>query len=206
MAGRGPRCGSARVTPLGEGHRATAYSGRRVRPRYLLTTPAVGWRSTAEAAPAVGRACGPEPKERPHWWRTRRGRSYTLHTAEALAEDQSRRSGGTSEDWGWRGGTGGGPGPMDIEVARRRCHEPTAMRPELGLGWPGSSLRWTGTTCRAASLDCPDGATREPQRGAGRGAVGSGRRRRITVDLADPEPEPRCTVGGWVTVRCQPTM
>ena len=42
--------------------------------------------------------------------------------------DQSRRSGGTSEDWGWRGGTGGGPGPMDIEVARRRSHEPTAVR------------------------------------------------------------------------------
>ena len=122
------------------------------------------------AAPAVGRATRrrrwPEPKERPHWWRTRRGRSYTLHTAEALAEDQSRRSGGTSEDWGWRGGTGGGPGPMDIEVARRWCHEPTAVRPEFGLGWPGSTLRWTGTPCRAASLDCPDGARREVPAGA----------------------------------------
>ncbi len=56
------------------------------------------------AAPAVGRASrrrrGPEPKERQDWWRTRRGHSYTLHTAEALAEDQSRRSDGTSEDWG----------------------------------------------------------------------------------------------------------
>ena len=41
---------------------------------------------------------------------------------------QSRRSGGTSEDWGWHGGTGGEPGPMDIEVARRRSHEPTAVR------------------------------------------------------------------------------
>jgi hypothetical protein len=88
------------------------------------------------AAPAVGRAPrrrrGPEPKERPNWWRTGRGRSYTLHPAEALAEDQSRRSGGTSEDWGWRGGTGGGSGPMDIEVARRRCHEPTAARVRAG--------------------------------------------------------------------------
>ena len=78
------------------------------------------------AAPAVGRASRhrrwPEPTGRPHWWRTRRGRSYTLHTAEALAEDQ-RRSSDTSEDWGWRGGTGGGPGPMGIEVASRRCHE-----------------------------------------------------------------------------------
>ena len=84
------------------------------------------------AAPAVGRAPrrrrGPEPEERPHWWRTRRGRSYTLHTAEALAEDQNRRSGGTSEDWGWRDGTGGEPGPMDIEVARMRSHEPTVVR------------------------------------------------------------------------------
>ena len=32
--------------------------------------------------------------------------------------DQSRRS----------NGTGGEPGPMDIEVARRRSHEPTAVR------------------------------------------------------------------------------
>ena len=70
---------------------------------------------------------GPGPKERPHWWRTRRGRSFALHPAEALT-DQNRRSGGTSEDWGWRGGTGGGPGPMDIEVARRQSHEPTAVR------------------------------------------------------------------------------
>ena len=77
---------------------------------------------------ASRRRRGPEPKERPHWWRTRRGRSYTLHPAEALAEGQSRRIGSTSEDWGWRGGTGGGPGPVDIEVARRRSHEPTAVR------------------------------------------------------------------------------
>ena len=42
----------------------------------------------------------------------------------------------------------------DIEGARRRSHEPTAVRPELGLGWPESAHGWTGTTCRAASLDC----------------------------------------------------
>ena len=52
--------------------------------------------------------------------RTRRRRSYTLHTVEELAEGQSRRSGGASEDWGWRGSTSGGPGLMDIEEARRR--------------------------------------------------------------------------------------
>ena len=58
------------------------------------------------AALEVGRAPRrrrvPEPKEQQHWWRTRRGRSYRQHTAEALVEDQSRCSGGTSEDWGWR--------------------------------------------------------------------------------------------------------
>ena len=43
---------------------------------------------------------------------------------------------------------------MDIEGTRRRSHEPTAVRPELGLGWRESAYRWTGTTCRAASLDC----------------------------------------------------
>ncbi len=57
---------------------------------------------------------------------------------------------------------------MDIEEARTgsRSHEPTAMRPELGLGWPGSTLRWTGTTYRAALLDCPDGARRQVPAGA----------------------------------------
>ena len=53
---------------------------------------------------------------------------------------------------------------MDINGARRRSHEPTSARPELGLGWPELGLgwpepthRWTGTTCRAASLDCSRG-------------------------------------------------
>ena len=93
---------------------------------------------------ASRRRRGPEPKERPGWWRTRRGRSYTLHPAEALAEGQSRRIGSTSEDWGWRGGTGGGPGPVDIEVARRRSHEPTAVR-------AGARTRMAGIY---STLDC----------------------------------------------------
>ena len=50
---------------------------------------------------------------------------------------------------------------MDIEEARRRSHEPTVVLPEIGLGWPGCTLRWTGTACWAASIDCPDGARRE---------------------------------------------
>ena len=49
---------------------------------------------------------------------------------------------------------------MDINGARRRSHEPTAARqePELGLGWPESTHRWTMTTCRAASLNCSEGS------------------------------------------------
>ena len=54
---------------------------------------------------------------------------------------------------------------MDIDGARRRSHEPTAVRPELGLGWPESTHRWTGTTCRAASLD---GSEWSEERDAGR--------------------------------------
>ena len=85
-----------------------------------------------------------------------------LPTLAALAEGQSRHSGGASEDWGRRGGTGGGPAPTDIEEpAGGVISEPTAVRPELGLGWPRSTLRWTGTTCQAASLDCSRGARRE---------------------------------------------
>ena len=54
---------------------------------------------------------------------------------------------------------------MDIDGARRRSHGPTAVRPELGLGWQESTHRWTGTTCPAASLDCSEWSE---ERGAGR--------------------------------------
>ena len=54
---------------------------------------------------------------------------------------------------------------MDIEGARRRSHEPTAAWPELGIGWRESAHCWTGTTCRAASLDCSGGSG---ERDAGR--------------------------------------
>ena len=43
---------------------------------------------------------------------------------------------------------------VDIDGARRRSHEPTAGWLELGLGWPESTHRWTGTPGQAASLDC----------------------------------------------------
>ncbi len=54
---------------------------------------------------------------------------------------------------------------IDTSGARRRSHDPTAARPELGLGWPESTRRWTGTPFRAASLDCSEGSE---ERGAGR--------------------------------------
>ena len=54
---------------------------------------------------------------------------------------------------------------VDIDGARRRSHEPTAGWLELGLGWPESTHRWTGTPGRAASLDC---SGRSKERDAGR--------------------------------------
>ena len=53
-------------------------------------------------------------------WETRHGSSYMLHIMEALAEGQSRHSGGASDDWGQRGGTGGGQAPTDIEGQMRK--------------------------------------------------------------------------------------
>ena len=91
---------------------------------------------------------------------------------------------------------------MDIEVARRRSHEPTAVR-------AGARTRMAGIYSMLDRDNMPGRITRLPcwskERGAGRGAVGSGRWQRITLDRADSEPEPRCTVGGWVTIRGRPT-
>ncbi len=63
------------------------------------------------------------------------------------------------------GGGGARIHGMDIDGAHRRSHEPTAVRPELGLGWPESTHRWTATPGRAASLDC---SGRSEERDAGR--------------------------------------
>jgi hypothetical protein len=49
---------------------------------------------------------------------------------------------------------------VDIDGARRRSHGLTAVWPELGLGWPESTHRWTGSPGRAASLD--EGERRRP--------------------------------------------
>ena len=79
---------------------------------------------------------------------------------------------------------------MDIDGARRRSHEPTAVRPELRLGWPESRHRWTGSPGRAASLD--EGERRRP------GTAGPGRGQRLMEDRAEPDYDPRCAVGsGW---------
>ena len=85
---------------------------------------------------------------------------------------------------------------MDIEGAR--SHEPTAVRPELGLGWPESARRWTGTTYRAASLD---GSEWSEERDAGRvrlDRVEGGDSRRTG---------PSRTTNRWklVTLQCQQT-
>ncbi len=72
-------------------------------------------------------------------------RSYRLHSGG------SGRGLETS-----RGGAGEGPEPAENEGAHSRSHGPAAERPELGLGEPESTPRWTGTTCRAAPLACSD--------------------------------------------------
>jgi hypothetical protein len=88
------------------------------------------------------------------------GGGVTSYTSAASVEDRSQRSyrlhsggsGGGLETL--HGGAGEGPEPADIEGARSRSHGPAAERPELGLGEPESTHRWTGTTCRAATLAC----------------------------------------------------
>ena len=133
----------------------------------MLTMPPEGIGSGA--APAERRTPrsrqGPGPEKRTHWWRTRRG-GYMLHTTEGLAEGQSRRSGGTSADWGRRSGTGGGPEPKDIEgpaggvMSRLRCGRSSDSDGlDLRLRFAGPVQPW------AASLDCPNGARREMQAG-----------------------------------------
>ncbi len=78
-----------------------------------------------------------------------------LHTAEALAEDQSRRSGGASEGWGRRGGTGAGQGPMDMEEARWQSHEPTAAR-------AGARNRMAGIYASLDRYNMPGRVARQP--------------------------------------------
>ena len=122
---------------------------------------AAGWRRRSRERRAARHRRRPGPEEKTHWWVTRCGSSYTLHIMAALAEGQSRHSGGASEDWGRRGGTGGGPAPTDIEgpaggvMSRLRCGRSSDS--------DGRDLRFAGPVqpAQAASLDCSRGARRE---------------------------------------------
>ena len=137
---------------------------------------------------ASRRRRGQGPKERPHWWRTTRRRSYTLHPAEELAETRAAAAAVPVRTGAGAAAPVEDRGLMDIEVARRRSHEPTAVR-------AGALTRMAGIYSTLDRYSTPGRITRLPcwskESGAGRGAVGSGKRRRITVDRADSEPEPR---------------
>ncbi len=90
---------------------------------------------------------------------------------------------------------------IDIEAARSRNHEPTAVRPELGLVWPESAHGRTAAgeiRCRAASLDSE--WSEEIGAPAGPGGPGPSRRRRLAAGRAEPDPAPIC----WrlVTLQC----
>ena len=68
-----------------------------------------------------------------------------LHTTEGLAEGQSRSIGGTSTDWGRRGGTGGGPEPKDIKgpAGRTRMAEIYASLDWYNRGQHHSTPQWS---------------------------------------------------------------
>ena len=61
---------------------------------------------------------------------------------------------------------------MDIEVARRRCHEPTVVQAGARTQMAGiySTLDWYNMW--PASLDCPDGAGERCRPGRGHGWIG----------------------------------
>ncbi len=72
---------------------------------------------------------------------------------------------------------------------------PIAGRPKLGLGWQESAYRCTGTSCRAASLDCSEWSWEKDARAGtdSMGAVEQGGRRRLAADLAELDYVSRCT-------------
>ena len=79
---------------------------------------------------------------------------------------------------------------MDMEGARRRSHEPTAVLQELGLGWPESTWldrdKMPGRVTRLLRMEWGEGHWP--------GAVGPGRRRRLAVDRAEPGHESQATI------------
>ena len=87
---------------------------------------------------------------------------------------------------------------MDIEGARRRSHEPTAVRLELGLGWPEST---PGQDAGPRHSTAPNGVGRGTL--AGRGWTGSKAETRGGPGRAGP----RSKMYRWrlVTFECQQT-
>ena len=119
-----------------------------------------------------------------------------LHLAEELAETRADAAAVPVRTGAGAAAPVENRGLMDIEGACRRSHEPTAVR-------AGARTRMAGIYSTLHQYNLLGRITRLPpmeqERCAGRGAVGSGRWQRITVQRADSEPEPRCIVGGWVT-------
>ncbi len=165
MAGRGLRCGPAQVTPLGACRRAVtvAYRDvRGVRPGYMLTTPAAGrggQRDGAGEAPGAAAPTGAGGAAARVEDQVCTARCYT-------PQRRWRRTRADAAAVPVRAGAGAAAPVQDRGQWTSRKHAGGVMSrlrrgPELGLGWPGSTLRWTGRTCRAASLDSPDEARRE---------------------------------------------
>ena len=82
------------------------YGLRSWRLGYVLTTPAEGRDRRRGGAGGGQGDQGAAALAEDHW----QARTYSLQM-----ENRGRRSDGASEDWGRLGGTGGGPGPTDME-------------------------------------------------------------------------------------------
>ena len=143
------------------------------------------WQQCAVAGPSL-RAV-PEPQQQPH---TKASLDHVQPAHAASAEGER------SNVPGVEGGGGTRVHAMDMDRARGRSHEPTAVRPALGLGWPESAHHWTGTPGRAASLDC-SGRSGESDAGRARflDRVEGGDPRR-TGPPASHDPS-MCRWSGW---------
>ena len=79
---------------------------------------------------------------------------------------------------------------MDIEGAHRRSKEPTAVRPELGLGWQESAHHCTGKPAGPRHSTAPDGARRGMRARRGCTGLKAVLRRRLAADRAEPDHDP----------------
>ncbi len=151
-------CGNGKYGGLSDIYQSTVHGAR----------PTRNLRPPGGDHPAAQRAC---PSLRT---RSRARRGPQMHYPGRLGERGGAGRGRTGPgaanperalsaySFGWRRNR---THAMDIDGARRRSHEPTAVLPELGLGWQESTHCWTGTTSRAASLDCSEWSE---EKGAGR--------------------------------------